>query len=179
MLPTIGTKPRETSDDPVALLTECHERIRRFTRLAVRLADPAIASPDEIREAAQGVHRYFSVALPLHVADEDVSIGPRLLAGGKQPRAVREAVANMTAQHVTIDELLARALPLWAALAGTDEAQAEKARAALEELAPRLAVLFDLHLVHEEDTLFPAIGALPAEDRAAIVREMRARRGTE
>jgi iron-sulfur cluster repair protein YtfE (RIC family) len=178
MFPTIRTKPREESDDPVALMTECHERIRRFTRLGVRVAEPGVAPPEEIREAAQSVHRYFSVGLPLHVADEDESIAPRLEADGNQARSVCEAVTSMTAQHVTIDEMLQRALPLWAALAGTDGASAEAAREALDELAPRLAVLFDLHIAHEEQTIFPAISALPAEERRAIVQEMRARRGT-
>lgn len=179
MLPTIRTKPRESSDDPVTLLTDCHERIRRFTRLGIRVTDPAVAPPEEIREAAQSVHRYFSVGLPLHVADEDESIAPRLLASEQLARSVHEAVSSMTAQHETIDEMLARALPLWAALAATDPPSAEKAREALDELAPRLAVLFDLHLAHEEQTIFPAIAALPAEERKAIVQEMRARRGTE
>jgi iron-sulfur cluster repair protein YtfE (RIC family) len=178
MFPTIRTKPRETSDDPVVLLTECHERIRRFTRLGIRVTEQGVAPPEEIREAARSVHRYFSVGLPLHVADEDESIAPRLHASEQLARSVHEAVSSMTAQHETIDEMLKRALPLWAAVADTDGPSAEAARAALEELAPRLAVLFDLHVAHEELTIFPAIATLPGEERRAIVHEMRARRGT-
>lgn len=178
MLGGIGRTTRASADDPVAMMMECHERIRRFARLGVRVVEPNVAPADEIREAARSVHRYFSVALPLHVADEDESIAPRLQADDRLSRPVREALVAMTAQHVTIDELLARALPLWAALAEGDPAAAAEARAQLDELAPRLATLLELHLAHEEELVLPAVQALPTETQVAIVAEMRARRAT-
>ena len=36
------------------------------------------APPEEIVQAAAAVHRYYSVSLPLHEADEDQTLRPRL-----------------------------------------------------------------------------------------------------
>jgi len=52
--------------DAVALLLECHGRIRAFLAMARRVG-----------EAIQ-VHRYFTLALPLHARDEEESSLPRL-----------------------------------------------------------------------------------------------------
>jgi hypothetical protein len=73
MLIKIGSSVAETGD-VVDLLLACHERIRFFIDLAIRIADTTDASNEEIREAAARVVRYFSESLPLHVADEEESI---------------------------------------------------------------------------------------------------------
>jgi len=52
--------------DAAELLLECHGRIRAFLAMARRVG-----------EAIQ-VHRYFTLALPLHARDEEESILPRL-----------------------------------------------------------------------------------------------------
>jgi len=64
MLGKIGRSA--TPADAVALLLECHGRIRAFLAMARRVG-----------EAIQ-VHRYFTLALPLHARDEEESILPRL-----------------------------------------------------------------------------------------------------
>ena len=180
MLATIRSGPLSSSDDPVDHLLACHERIRRFSTLGAQLAEAEVAPAEEIREAAHSVHRYFSVALPLHVADEDESVRPRLLAFDGAPRAVREAVESMTEQHTTIEELLAEALLHWAALAeDATGARADAAREALDDLGHQLARLFHLHLGLEEEVIFPTLRRLPADDKAAITAEMRARRSPE
>src|SRR4051812_30710357 len=76
MLKQIGER-RPAGEPLLAALLDCHSRIRRFSTLAIRLAE-ADAPPNEIAETAAAVHRYFTVALPLHAADEDLSIAPRL-----------------------------------------------------------------------------------------------------
>ena len=63
--------PRNTTEDAVELLTGCHDRIRHFTSVAVKLAHAQGATRDEIGNAAGAVHRYYCVSLPLHEADED------------------------------------------------------------------------------------------------------------
>ena len=93
MLLTIGRR-RQAVDLP-DLLLDCHERIRHFSTLAVRLARED-ASDDERRGVAAGVARYFEQALPLHVRDEDESILPRLRGRGKGDLRVRLRVWTPT-----------------------------------------------------------------------------------
>src|ERR1051326_5002660 len=76
MLVKIG--PLDEPSDIVDLLKECHERIRTFINLAGRLAKAEEISDTDVRDGAGRVARYFSEALPLHVADEEQSILPRL-----------------------------------------------------------------------------------------------------
>ena len=82
----------------VEVLMACHARIRRFTALAITLAAPATASRPaaEIADGADAVRRYLAVALPLHIADEDASITPRLLA---HDPALGPALDRMHAEH--------------------------------------------------------------------------------
>ena len=103
------------SEDAVDLLTGCHQRIRHFTAVAVKLAHAHGASPEDIRQAADAVHRYYSVSLPLHEADEDQTLHPRLSPAADE--MVRHALLAMGDQHQAIDELIGAA----AALAGAGE----------------------------------------------------------
>ena len=73
------------------LLLGCHARIRHFTAVAVKLAHALAATSDEIRQAAEVVHRYYSVSLPLHEADEDQTLRPRL-----------DAVADQQVHHALL-----------------------------------------------------------------------------
>src|ERR1035438_3218069 len=86
--PLTSDKPK--TEDAVDLLTGCHQRIRHFTGVAIKLAHAQGAAPDEIRQAAGGVHRYYSVSLPLHEADEDQTLQSRLRDVADQP--VRHAL---------------------------------------------------------------------------------------
>ena len=107
------TTPRpakQPPEDALDLLTGCHQRIRYFTAAAIKLAHAQGASPEDIRQAAAGVHRYYSVSLPLHEADEELTLRPRLDAVGSE--RVRHALAAMHDQHQAIDELIERLLPL-------------------------------------------------------------------
>lgn len=83
--------------DVVDLLLECHDRIRTFIGLACQLGKAQEPSLDEIRDAASRVSRYFSEALPLHVADEEESILPRLK--GRSPE-LDLALEKMHDEHM-------------------------------------------------------------------------------
>lgn len=168
--------------DVVDALLDCHRRIRHFTALAVALPDATAVPPAEIASAAAGVVRYFSEALPLHSADEDMSIAPRMLAvdqpSSGPPEPLRAALATMTRQHGEIELTLGSALPRWSAVAA-DPACLSTHAAALRGLAARLSSQWDEHLGLEEATIFPAIRALlPPDEQEVIRREMRARRGS-
>src|SRR6185503_861481 len=94
MLVSLGS-PRGDERDVVDALLACHERIRRFSAMAVRIADAGGATELEIRDAAAAVRRYFAEALPLHVADEDEDLAP--LLAGRDP-AIDAALATMSAE---------------------------------------------------------------------------------
>ena len=107
------TPPRpynQPPEDALDLLLGCHQRIRHFTVTAKNLAHAQGATHDEIRMAAAGVHRYYSVSLPLHEADEEDSVRPRLDA--LDDERVHHALAAMHDQHQAIDESIERLLPL-------------------------------------------------------------------
>lgn len=157
-------------EGPADLLRGCHERIRRFGALALRLGEPAPA--DDRAAAALAVRRYFCEALPLHVADEDESMAPRLRGAGA---AVAAALARMSAEHGPIEEAVAAAAPLWAALAAAPEDRA--LLAAVVAAGARLVPLLFRHIEAEEAELFPALAQLDEAAQAAMLAEMRGRRG--
>jgi iron-sulfur cluster repair protein YtfE (RIC family) len=161
------------AEDAVGLLLECHQRIRTFAALASRLASAAGAGPDEVRDAARRVRRYFAEALPLHAQDEEESILPRLR--GRDP-ALDDALATMAREHREHEAPLARVLGACRTLE-RDPATLPRVAGPLAAAAAELEAHFARHLALEEAIVFPAMrGLFSASDDAAVVREMRARR---
>ncbi len=166
--------PSNTTEDAVELLTGCHDRIRHFTSVAVKLAHAQGATPDEIGNAAGAVHRYYSVSLPLHEADEDQTLRPRLSAVANEQ--VQHALVAMGDQHQAIDELLERLLPLLVMVRNNPDAL-HAAGAEICSITKALDEIFSAHLQMEEEVIFPAIReVLPADAQAEMLREMQARR---
>jgi iron-sulfur cluster repair protein YtfE (RIC family) len=171
MLVQLGPR-KERPADLVSSLLECHERIRGFLRLAAAAAGPDASEPTEVVDACERCLRYFTEALPLHVADEEDSLQPRL-------RGMREdvdrALDTMHDQHAEHDPLVAE---LVAALGDARDAPADApARARLADAARALSFELEEHLAIEEDVIFPAVVALLAPDvQARILGELRDRR---
>ncbi len=177
MLNQIKTSNASSASGQVQdLLLSCHNKIRHFSNLAVRLSHAQDREEREIAQAADGLFRYFTVALPLHEADENLSIHPRLKQAAPPGELAGPAADAMVDQHMAIDELVERLVPLWKIL----QAEPEK----LDELSgemcatsKRLAEIFETHLKMEEETIFPALSRfLKNDELAAIVREMQERR---
>ena len=165
-----GTK-RAQADGPVELLLECHERIRRFIALARTAAEKIDAPAAEILDACQRVERYFREALPLHVQDEEQSVLPRLRGASAE---IDRVLTEMESQHHDHDPKLQT---LFVASRGVREQPGDPQRhRALLDAADALAAEFDVHLAAEERVLFPAVRALPAEQQAQLVAEVRGRR---
>ena len=172
MLTVLGKAPAQ--GDAVDLLLECHDRIRSFLLLARRIAGARGDERDGVPEAAGRVIRYFTQALPLHALDEEDSILPRLV--GQEP-ALDEALATMAREHAE------HAAPLAALVAACAVLARDPARHG--ELAPEVGAAADAldrhfaaHLAREEQVVFPAVRRLlDRTDQAALVREIRARRG--
>src|SRR5947208_1968652 len=104
MLHSIGRAPLESASEPLELLLKCHERIRDFVGIALRLAGSPEAPASEIISAATSLRRYFSVALPLHEEDEEQSIAPRLIESPARYE-VDEALEEMASQHTAAHAL--------------------------------------------------------------------------
>jgi iron-sulfur cluster repair protein YtfE (RIC family) len=151
---------------PANLILECHARIRSFAAIAVRLAGED-APEAEVAEAATAVHRYFTQALPLHVADEERSLAPRLRQFAPD---TSEALAAMEREHRAHEALLARLIPAWESL----RADPGPRRATLADAA-RFQTALEEHLVAEERLVVPALLHLPAAESSAIVDELRQR----
>ena len=170
MLVQIGKRPDTV--DVVGLLLECHDRIRKFTTMARDLAAARGASLDAIRDAASQVRRYFVESLPLHMADEEKQIVPRLLGINAQ---LDRALATMEADHTAHEPLVRRLVELCSMLVG-DPRQVAAVATELHAVATKLTSEFFVHLELEERVIFPALRRLPNEERAAILVAMRERR---
>jgi iron-sulfur cluster repair protein YtfE (RIC family) len=172
---TVGS-PGETTEDAVSMLLGCHERIRHFAGMAVRLASSVALPPVEISSTAEKLHRYFTIALPLHEADENESLHPRLRAASPEGELAGPAVDAMVEQHRSIDEIVERLVPLCELLM-SNPAMHEVLAPELRQLSTALQQMFDSHLKLEEETIFPAMRRyLTDEQLAEILGEMRSRR---
>jgi hemerythrin-like domain-containing protein len=166
----------ETPRDAFHLLLDCHERIRTFSDLALRVARlPDVPAAERV-EAVTRVERYFSVGLPRHVEDEDISLTHHMREAGLSVEAL-EALEDMARQHREIEALLETLLPRWRLLRTSPASHEELARELVRD-STRLSALMDEHLRLEERVLFPEARArLSARSVEALGAEMRARRG--
>ncbi|UJR84134.1 hemerythrin domain-containing protein [Sandaracinus amylolyticus] len=170
MLLSIGKKRSAT--DLHDLVLDCHERIRHFTALAVKLAT-LDASAEERAGVAASVARYFEKALPLHIRDEDESILPRLR--GRAPD-VDAALTRMHDEHEEHDAMRAELVERTLAIAIDPQVYPEHVER-LRTLAPALRDALHLHLESEERVIVPALPRLlSVDERRAVIAEMRARR---
>ncbi len=170
MLHTLGK--RATSEDAVELLVECHGRIRKFLGFARALADKPEAPASEVRAVAGQIRRYFSVALPLHIADEEELITPRLATAND---AVARALATMHGDHAAHAAEIARLVALCSELEREPARLAQRA-GELHASAVQCTADLEPHLELEERVVFPALRHLPATQRDEIRHGMRARR---
>jgi iron-sulfur cluster repair protein YtfE (RIC family) len=179
MLNQIKSQPNASESQDVAeLLLACHQKIRHFSGVATKLAHGHGATEPEIAQAAASLHRYFSVALPLHEADENLSLHPRLRRAVPAGELAGPAADAMLDQHMAIDELVERLIPLWVLLKSAPGRLPELS-AEMCALSKRLNEVFDAHLKLEEETIFPALTRyLNESELSEIVREMQARRKT-
>jgi iron-sulfur cluster repair protein YtfE (RIC family) len=175
MLNQISLLPSQLkTEDAVTSLIACHQRIRHFTGVAVKLAHAQGATSEEVVQAASGVHRYYTVSLPLHEADEEETVRPRLDATGDE--RLRHALLAMADQHLAIDELLERLLPLLVMVRNNPQT-IHVAGSEMCSITKALDEIFSAHLQLEEDVIFPAIREkLPDSVRAEMLQEMQGRR---
>jgi iron-sulfur cluster repair protein YtfE (RIC family) len=180
MIP-LRTSPRGSRiefAEPAHALADCHERIRHFVTVAVRLARSTQASPRIIVDTASTLRRYFGAALPLHERDEEDCVAPRLLEA-RPGRAVEHAVARMAGDHRAIDETIGELDSMWARIT-VRPADLIDLGEDLRAKARMLSSLYEGHLQLEEETIWPAIVEhVPDGTRRAMLRAIRERRTSE
>jgi iron-sulfur cluster repair protein YtfE (RIC family) len=125
-------------------------------------------------QAAASVYRYYSVSLPLHEADEEDTVRPRLdpVAGER----VRHALLAMADQHQGIYDFVERLMPLLQ-LVEQNPGALPQVGGEMCSLTSALDEIFRAHLELEEQVIFPAIReTLPESARAEMLVEMQQRR---
>ncbi len=159
--------------DAVDLLLECHGRIRAFLAMARRLGEATGESAQAVSDAAVQVHRYFTLALPLHARDEEESILPRLR--GRDP-LVDLQLDVMVQEHQEHREPLGRLVDACAEI-GADPGRHPRLAGSVLRATTELDRHFLHHLAREEEVIFPAVRRLlDAATDAGVVKEFRLRR---
>lgn len=173
----IGDKARSFSN-PTGLLSDCHRRIEMFLRVLDRIAviiDRPLTKED--RSSLETALRYFREAAPMHTADEEESLFPRL----------RQML------HADVESAIERLTPL-----EEDHRQAATMHAQVEELGQQclragklssaeakvfartvagLMSIYTEHISLEDNLVFPLAAKLLSDaDKAAIAGEMATRR---
>ncbi|WP_251864602.1 hemerythrin domain-containing protein [Achromobacter sp. Marseille-Q4962] len=173
---SFGPGPAPGPDEPLALLSACHQRIARqcatLERLAAHLARHG--SDASAQSAAMSVLRYFETAAVLHHEDEETDLFPALIESmaGSDATCLHGLVDGLAAEH---RELERRWTPLRAALG---EIGAGRPAALPPETVQAFAQAYAAHIRREEDELLPMAARLLSDDALAeIGRAMRARRG--
>lgn len=177
MLLQIGNaKPARNAElDAIDRLLDCHVRIRNFCALGHELARAAGKPDAQIVDAAQQLIRYFEIAFPLHVADEDLSLVPRLREHARSGD-LAAALSALTVEHREQEPMLAELLQMWKSLAEAPNGLAAIATD-LGFRTAELSTLLEEHLQLEEQVLMPwARTVLDTAAMTAMRDEMVARR---
>jgi hemerythrin-like domain-containing protein len=176
----IGARPDHDFNEPLGLLSDCHRRVERFLHALVATAEQAqggTLTPGQ-RADLENALRYFAKAGPMHTADEEESLFPRLRACGDPAVAAALAMADRLeadhrdaeTRHAAVDRLVHR----WLDAGTLDPAEAGELRGHLAALQ----ATYRTHIALEDQELFPASARLLSpEQLAAIGREMAKRRG--
>lgn len=170
-MPTVPI-PSPRIDDPMALLRACHEKVNRFTRLAQRLQAHVRAhgADGQAQEAARSVLRYFTLAAPLHHADEDDNLFVALRGLGRP-----ELDAHIEALQAEHDSLGARWQAVRPWLVAVEAGQPVPAGLPEPDI-DGFATAYRAHARREEDHVYPHAADLPPAALQALAEAMVARR---
>jgi hemerythrin-like domain-containing protein len=170
------SSPAVGPEDPMAMLSACHERVLRqcatLTRLAAYLRDHAVDA--NAADAAAAVIQYFEKAAPHHHADEEVDLFPllRQRMDGPSLEVLEAVLQQLEHQHESLNAQ-------WAPL-----------HAVLSQIAAQQPVLLDAaavegfvsgyraHLAIEDEKVFPlALQVLTPQDLQTLGVALSKRRG--
>lgn len=159
-------------EDPIELLLACHDKVRRFSALALRLRDHVQQAQGEVdaqaREAAAAILRYFEIAAPLHHQDEENDLFPALRLAASDP-ALHDAITALQAEHEALNQAW-RSLAPW--LEALSQGQRFPAPDSVSEFASRQAA----HAQREETQVYPFAAHLSPQQIKSIASAMVKRR---
>jgi hemerythrin-like domain-containing protein len=173
----IGSSAHSFSD-PTGLLSDCHRRIEMFLGSLLAIAELSDANlTEEAKRALDAALRYFREAAPKHTADEEDSLFPRMRkVDHPDARAAMESLDALEHDHRAAESLHAQADKLGQQCLEMGKLSAAEA-AEFKRVVFQLAGIYKQHIRTEDELVFPvAARLLSAGDRAAVGREMAARR---
>ena len=140
--------PPPSFEDPMEMLKACHDKVRHFAKLSLRIADHVKqqGSDQQARDAATAVIRYFDLAASLHHVDEDEDLYPALLA--LNDSALNAHIHRLTDEHTTLAGLW-RAVRVW--LKDIEGGMASSPPSELSEFAKQ----YPRHALDEENLVYP------------------------
>ena len=164
-------------EQPFEMLEACHERVHRSLDLLRRIVAhiEAKGHDEQSRSALGDVLRYFDIAGPLHHQDEELHVFPALLT--HSDGLVREAVAQLQAEHVLMYRLWSELRQVLLHWQGAADADAGAVTEAERRLADDFVTSYERHIPLEEAVAYPAArDEFSAADLARIGAEMATRR---
>lgn len=161
--------PPPSFEDPIEMLRACHDKVRHFAKLSLRLAEHVSqhGADQQAQDAAKAVIRYFDLAAPLHHADEDEDLYPALLALGDATLSAH--IHRLTEEHTSLAGLW-QAVRLW--LQTIEAGQATPAPAQLPEFAQN----YPRHAQDEETLVYPHAQLLSENQLTSMGQSMTQRR---
>lgn len=160
----------------MAVLKHCHDRIRKQLKTMDMLASPAVlaATPDEVRQAAAAVLRYFEKAAPQHHEDEEHDLLPMLAdtARGEDAALLARLTPEVLDEHHQMEQLWQRLQPQLAAIAAGQSSTLDGTDAAA------FGELYLRHMDKEESHIAPMAKRLFSPSQMQrLGNAMRSRRG--
>lgn len=164
-------------DVPVEMWLACHERVKRFAALIIRLESHVarVGADEEAQRSAASIRRYFNEAAPRHHEDEEVDLFPLLRErSGSAEQPALDALDRIEAEHLTMAEVWRRLDVTLARISAGDPAPLDP------DLIASFASGYDRHIEVEEKVVLPALRRrLSAADWSTVGRSMAERRGLE
>src|SRR5215471_16278833 len=152
----IGDPQGSDFNKPLGLLTDCRRRIENFLKVlhTVTRQTSGMQLDDERRQALETSLRYFRESAPRHLADEEISLFPRMLTrAGTHIAAFSHMLGSLNAEHKTISnhhDLVEEVGQSWLAndLLSTEELT--RLNSSLNDLR----VIYARHIAMEEHQVF-------------------------
>lgn len=165
--------------DPLKMLTECHRRIEYFLDNLLRIASAGRALTPRQWESVERATIYLESAAPWHIADEEMSLFPRLrVVVGTSAGWSLDLLTDLRDEESVIEghhEMLNILCRRWLDHTRLSEADAQELIDRLEELQ----TIYQRHFAIEERMLFPlAARTLSSRQLHEIGSEMTERRTT-
>ena len=156
-------------DDPIELLQACHDKVRHFAALSLRLRNHLAKQgiDTQAQEAATSILRYFDLAAPLHHDDEEQDLFPALRTLGSAKLCAR--IDQVESEHEDLNRLWQVVRPWLHAIASGHACDAPTE-------VEIFATSYPAHADREEADIYPAAAALQAIQVKLISEAMVMRR---